>query len=223
MLKRIKQRQPGRPIYRILWWHFCHVLCAVWFAIAYRYRFYGQHNIPKAGPVLLVSNHQSMLDPMIVGLGSSHRQFYAMARKTLWDSRVLGWLMNSLNAIPVDQDSPDASTMKTCIKVLKNHHALMIFPEGARTDSGKTEAFEAGTMLIIKRAKPIVIPVGLDGAFDVWPRSSKYPKVFGRLACQYGEPIEAQTLLAMKPDEALAFLQAKVEGLRLGLADRLSE
>lgn len=222
MFTAIKQRQPGRPIGRILWWHFCHGLCVIWFYTCYRFRFYNARNIPRTGPVLFVSNHQSMLDPIIVGLGASHRQFYAMARKTLWNTRWLGWVMDSLNAIPVDQDNPDASTMKKSIEVLKQNHALLIFPEGARTLTGKTEAFEPGTMLIIKRAKPTIIPVALDGAYDAWPRVKKLPKAFGRIACTYGEPITTEDLLkGRKPKEALAYLQDTVESLRLELAESL--
>ena len=221
MLVNLKQRQPGHPLSRILWWHFCHMLCVIWFYTCYRFRFYGARNIPRSGPVLFVSNHQSMLDPIIVGLGASHRQFYAMARKTLWNTRWLGWMMDSLNAIPVDQDNPDASTMKRCIQVLKQNHALLIFPEGARTLTGKTEAFEPGLMLIIKRAKPTLIPVALEGAFDAWPRTKKLPKPFGRIACTYGKPIDAEELLEMKPKVALEHLQATVEALRLELAESM--
>lgn len=224
MLNDFKKRQPGRSIHRMLWWHFCHMLCVIWFYTCYRFRFYGARNIPHTGPVLFISNHQSMLDPIIVGLGASHRQFYAMARKTLWGSGALGWVMDSLNAIPVDQDNPDASTMKKCIEVLKQNHALLIFPEGARTFTGKTEAFEPGMMLIIKRAKPTIIPVALQGAFRVWPRTSKWPMLFGRIGCIYGEPIDPDQLLQdRKPKEALAFLQDKVESLRLELASAMED
>ena len=219
MLRHLQQRQPGHPIYRILWWYFCHALCVIWFVSCYRFRFFGQHNIPRTGPVLLVSNHQSMLDPIIVGIGSSHRQFYAMARLTLWNTKWLGWLMNSLNAIPVDQDKPDASTIKRCIEVLKQGQALLIYPEGARTLTGKTGKFEAGTMLVIKRAQPMVVPVALEGAFNVWPRNKKHPKPFGKIACRYGQPIPAEQLLAMPAAEALAMLHGKVEAMRLELRE----
>ncbi|MFI4862008.1 MAG: lysophospholipid acyltransferase family protein [Phycisphaerales bacterium JB063] len=216
-------RQPGHPLTRILWWHFCHALCVVWFAVCYRFRFFGQHHIPKTGPVLLVSNHQSMLDPIIVGIGSSHRQFYAMARKTLWNNKLLGHMMNTLNAIPVDQDKPDASTMKRCIDILKQNHALLIFPEGARTLTGQTEPFEPGLMLIIKRAKPTIIPVALEGAYDAWPRTSKTPKPFGRITCQYGHPIPAEDLLDLPPKQALEHLRQTIESLRLELADQMQQ
>lgn len=221
LLKHLRRRQPGHPIARILWWHACHALCVVWFAVCYRFRFFGQHHIPRTGPVLFVANHQSMLDPIIVGIGSSHRQFYAMARKTLWNNKLLGHMMNTLNAIPVDQDKPDASTMKRCIDILKQNHALLIFPEGARTLTGQTEPFEPGLMLIIKRAKPTIIPVALEGAYDAWPRTKKLPKPFGRIACQYGKPIPAEEVLAMKPKDGLEHLRQTVESLRVKLAEQM--
>lgn len=199
------------------------MLCVIWFTFSYRFRFFGQHHIPRSGPVLLVSNHQSMLDPIIVGIGSSHRQFYAMARATLWNNKILGWMMNTLNAIPVDQDKPDASTIKRCIEVLKQEHALLVFPEGARTYTGKTEAFEPGTMLIIKRAKPTIVPVALEGAFDAWPRVRKLPKLFGHIVCKYGEPIEASDLLSMPNAEALEYLRDRVETLRLELQSQIND
>ena len=223
MLASLKLRQPGHSLRRILWWQACHTLCTVWFAISYRFRFFGQRNIPLAGPVLFVSNHQSMLDPIIVGLGSSHRQFYALARATLWNNKLMGIIMDSLNGIPVDQDNPDASTMKRCIEVLKQDHALLVFPEGARTYSGKTEAFEPGTMLIIKRAKPTIIPVALDGAYDAWPRTRKLPKAFGRIACVFGEPIASEDLLSMTNSEALEYLRDRVESLRLELHAQIND
>lgn len=223
MLRELKQRQPGHSLVRILWWHFCHGLCVVWFTLCYRFRFFGQSNIPRTGPVLFVSNHQSMLDPIIVGIGSSHRQFFAMARATLWHTKPLAVIMDTLNGIPVDQDNPDASTMKRCIEILRQNHALLIFPEGARTLTGKTQAFEPGLMLIIKRAKPTIIPVALEGAYGVWPRTKKLPKPFGRIACVYGKPIEAEELLQMESRIALEHLQATVEALRLELAESMHD
>lgn len=222
MLNKFRQRQPGRSLVRIIWWQFCHALCVIWFYPFYRFKHYHHERIPATGPVLMVSNHQSMLDPIIVGLGSSHRQFYAMARATLWNSKLLGWVMNSLNAIPVDQDKPDASTMKRCIDVLKQDHALLIFPEGARTLTGTTQPFEPGTMLIIKRAKPTIVPVAVQGAYDVWPRTQSKPKLIGKIACLYGNPIPAEDLLAMNPKDALKYLQDRVESLRLQLIDKVS-
>lgn len=223
MFETFRKRQPGAPIWRILWWHFLHLLCFLWFAPMYRYRAWGVRRIPAEGPVLLVSNHQSFFDPILVGLGSHRRQFAAMARSTLFDHPIFAWLIRSLNAIPVVQGESDLKAMRKCVEVLKQGQALLIFPEGERSTTGKTQAFATGTMLLIKRAKPTVMPVALDGAFAVYPRGRKFPRLRGRMAVMYGQPIAAETLLAMQPNEALAYLQQTVEQMRQEVAGKLSD
>ncbi len=214
---------PPEVIRPNLFWRFFHFLTFVWFLVCYRYRAFGVHHVPLTGPVLMVSNHQSFLDPILIGLPMSRRRFFALARKTLWDTRGFGWLISGLNAIPVDQESGtgDLKAMRNCIEILKRGEAMMIFPEGARTLSGKTEPFETGTMLLIKRAKPTVVPVALEGPFDIWPRTATAPKLTGRVAIGFGEPIAAETLLAMPAERALEMLRDKVEAMRLELAEKL--
>ena len=131
-LAQFRLRQPGAPIYRIIWWHFCHALCCIWIWPCYRYRSWGTENIPAEGPVLFVSNHQSYLDPILVGLSGYRRQFYAMARSSLFRFRLFAWLIRSLNAIPIDRGTSDVAAMKKCIEVLSDNQALLIFPEGTR-------------------------------------------------------------------------------------------
>ena len=221
MITALRQRQPGASIWRIAYWHFMHMLCYLFFVPFYRYRAFGARNIPHTGPVLLVSNHQSYLDPVIVGLGCSHRQFAALARATLFDNHpVFTWIISNLNAIPVAQGESDIGAMRKCIAELNKGQALLIFPEGARTLSGNVEPFETGTMLIIKRAKPLVLPVALDGSYDVWKRGGK-PKLRGRIGVSYGQPIPAERIIEMGADKGLAFLRDEVDKLRRELAVKL--
>jgi len=166
--------------------------------------------------VLFVSNHQSFLDPIIVGIGT-RLPFFALARSTLFHHPVLGWLIRSLSAIPVEQGAGDLSAMRQCVDVLKADQPLLIFPEGARTLDGRTHPFETGTMLLIKRARPRVVPVAIEGAFEVWPRGARRPRPFGRIAVAFAESIDAETLLAMGAEEARAHLADLVESMRLGL------
>lgn len=217
MLSRLRQRQPGQPIYRILWWHLLHFICWLWVAPCYRYRAFGQRHIPRTGPVLFVSNHQSFLDPILVGLAAHHRQFYAMARSTLFDHPVLSWLIRSLNAIPVERGQSDTASMRTCIQMLDQGHALLLFPEGTRTPDGTTQPFQRGLMLLIKRAKPTIIPVAIEGAYDVWPKGRKGPRATGRIRVRYGKPIDPLQLTALPADAALRELQSRIESMRLTL------
>lgn len=222
MLEGFFNRQPGRPWWRIAWWHLLHFLCFGWFRFSYRFRAWGIHNIPTTGPVMLVANHQSFLDPIIVGLAAHHRQFYAMARSSLFDDPRFAWLIHSLNAVPVEQGAGDLKAMRACIDVLKKNHAMLIFPEGARSPDGTTQKFETGTMLLIKRSGATVVPVALDGAFDAWPRGQVAPKPFGRIGVVYGQPIAAQTLTRMDSEQAMKLLRDRVESMRLELAKQLN-
>ncbi|MEM1098865.1 MAG: lysophospholipid acyltransferase family protein [Planctomycetota bacterium] len=213
-----RDRRPHTPIYKLLWWQLYHAITWVWFKLCYRFRSHDIAHVPTTGPVLLLSNHQSFLDPIIVNLGIPHRQCIALARKTLWDSAVYRFLVIPFDAIPVDQENPsDLKAMKGCIDALKKDQAMMLFPEGSRTPDGTTQEFEAGLMLLVKRAKPTVVPVALEGAYDAWPNTRSKPKLFGRIACKFGKPIAADDLLAMGNDEAREHLRSTVEAMRLEL------
>jgi 1-acyl-sn-glycerol-3-phosphate acyltransferase len=222
MLKHFLNRQPGRPWWRIAWWHMLHLLCYVWFFACYRFRGWGVHNVPRTGPILLVSNHQSFLDPIIIGLAAHHRQFSAMARSTLFLNPIFSWLIRSLNALPVAQGEGDLRAMRRCIDILKQGQALLVFPEGARCKDGHTADFQPGTMLLIKRAKPQVVPVALEGAFEVWPHFRSVPKAFGHIKVIYGEPIPAERLIAMTSQDATRYLRDTVEAMRLELSKTVS-
>ena len=214
MIQALRRRQPGASLGRIAFWYALHAICFAIFLPLYRYRARGVRRIPDEGPLLIVSNHQSFYDPILIGLGAHRRQFYALARSGLFEHRGLSWLIRMLNAIPVRQGEGDRAAIKQCIDVLEQGHALLIFPEGSRTLTGKTEAFESGLMLLIKRARPTVLPAAVGGAYSVWPRRRKRPRVTGRMGAIYGEPIDAETLLAMKSDEALEHLRQRVQELQ---------
>jgi len=213
MTFRVEQTRRTIPLHFRGWWYFLRFLCLVWFKLCYRYRSSGRQNIPGAGAVLYVSNHQSFLDPIIVGL-ATNQPFFALARKTLFKNTFFSWFIRSLSAIPVDQESVgDKGAMRACLEVLANGQRLLIFPEGARTTDGATQPFAPGTLLLIRRSKPTVVPVALEGAFEAWPRDGKLRKT-GRIRCVIGEPIEAEALLAMENDAALTLLRDRVETLR---------
>ncbi len=217
LLRGLRDRQPGRSILRILWWYFLHHLTFLWFLFCYRYRAHGTSNIPARGGLIFVCNHQSFLDPIAVGLGGHRRQFYAMARSTLWRTKWLGWIIDSLNALPVERGEADLKAVRTCIEVLKRGHALLVFPEGTRTLDGTTQPFQTGMMLLIKRSGACVVPVAIEGAFEVWPKGRRWPRLWGCIRTRYGAPIEASTLTAMGAAEALEHLRGAVESMRRGL------
>ncbi len=220
-LRDLRRRQPGRALWRIAVWYTMSTACFFLMWLPYRYRAWGLRNVPATGPVLLVANHQSFYDPMIIGVAGHKRHNFSLGRSTLYGNRFTKLMGELTNSIPVEQGAGDVGAMRQCIEVLRQGQALLIFPEGARTLDGAVHDFETGAMLIIKRAKPTVVPVAVDGPFRVWPRKQFLPRFSGRMGVMFGEPIAAETLAAMKPAEAMGLLRDRVEAMRAEVARRL--
>lgn len=217
-LSNYRKRMPGRPLWRLLAWQFLQQTAKLLLMVLYRAKHFGSDNIPLEGPVFMVANHQSFYDPILMGLGASKRHFYSLGRSTLYEKKWAAIMGSLTNSIPVEQGAGDVKAMKKCIEVLKDNQALMLFPEGARSLDGGVKKFETGAMLIIKRAKPQVVPVAIEGPFDIWPPGQKRPKLRGRMGIMYGDPIPAETLTAMKPEDAMEMLRQRVDEMRREVA-----
>ncbi len=183
-----------------------------------RFRCFGVEQFPQEGGVLVLSNHQSYFDPVLHGYGMHTRGFYALARESLWKTWWMRPVYKLYNAIPIKRGEGDRVAMKKCIALLQDGQQLLLFPEGTRTSDGKTQPLQPGVMLLIKKAKPLVVPLAIQGAFDLWPKEQKLPKLFGSIRTKYGKPIPAEELLAVPQDEALERVRQEIETMRLELA-----
>jgi len=149
-------------------------------------RIEGQENLITEGPVLVASNHQSFLDPPLIGnLYKTEMTF--LARKTLFRG-FAKWLYRQWNAIPVDQDRPDMGSLKTIIKRLKEGHRVLVFPEGARTLDGTLGEAAPGIGLIAVKSGAVIQPVRIRGAREALPRGSARIR-FARITVSIGKPI----------------------------------
>ena len=123
----------------------------------------------QSGPVILAMNHQSYLDPPLAGT-TCDRAVYFLARRTLLDVPLLGWLLPKLNVIPVNQEGIDRSALKALIRVLKAGNAALVFPEGSRTVDGNLQPAEPGLGLVIAKTVAPVVPMRIFGAREALPR-----------------------------------------------------
>lgn len=123
----------------------------------------------QSGPVILAMNHQSYLDPPLAGT-TCDRAVYFLARRTLLDVPLLGWLLPKLNVIPVNQEGIDRSALKALIRVLKAGNAALVFPEGSRTVDGRLQSAEPGLGLVIAKTLAPVVPMRIFGAHEALPR-----------------------------------------------------
>ncbi len=202
-------------------WTIIYLLVLVSLVVVYRVRRRGRANVPSSGPVVYVANHQSQYDPPIIGLVVGDRPFSALARSGLFECAPFGWLIRLLGAISLRQGKGDASALRAAIEVVRRGGAVLIFPEGGRTHDGVMAEFKHGLLSILKRTPATVVPLAVEGAFDVWPRGRRYPRLVGRLAGMAGSPIPAEDLLAMEPAAAMERLRREIETMRLDLRREL--
>jgi 1-acyl-sn-glycerol-3-phosphate acyltransferase len=167
--------------------------------LAFRLRVYGRSNLPAGGGGLLVANHQSFLDPPLVGAAAT-RPLVFMARRGLFTNALFGGMIRRLGAIPVRPGRPDKGAMRQAIEKLRQGELVLIFPEGTRTFDGEVGTVRPGFRLLVERAGVPLIPVGLDGAYRAWPRSKKLPRP-GRIRVAFGRPIPPEELSAVPEKE----------------------
>lgn len=141
----------------------------------------------QSGPVILAMNHQSFLDPPLAGI-TCDRAIYFLARRTLMEVPLLGWLLPKLNVIPVNQDGIDRSALKALIRVLKLGNAALVFPEGSRTLDGDLQPAQPGLGLVIAKTLAPVVPMRIFGAHEALPRGGSGLH-FVPITIVIGEPI----------------------------------
>ena len=159
----------GRVWYDTVFWS-----SFTFFTFGFSLRRSGWANMPAAGPVLVVANHQSMFDPVLVGL-ASRRYLSFLARSTLFAQPGLGPVIRSLNAIPIDRNV-GKDGIQAVLDSLAAGRAVLMFPEGERTRTGAVQPLKAGVSLLIKRVTCPIVPVGIAGCFDAWSRFHTRPR-----------------------------------------------
>ena len=179
-------------------WKFLQVIARILTTLLFDLKVYGVDHVPAEGGVLLVSNHQSYLDPVLLGVRLKRPLSY-LAKSELFKNRAFGRFIRWLGAFPVKQGSSDVGAMKQTISRLQEGHALNIYPEGSRTENGQMLPMERGVSLVIKRANVPVVPVAIDGSYQAWPKSHRLFRAHP-IRVMYGPPME---LSGLKPEQIL--------------------
>jgi 1-acyl-sn-glycerol-3-phosphate acyltransferase len=177
------------------------LLCKSYF----RLRVEGLHNIPKEGGAVLASNHQSFVDILILG-GCVPRHVAFVARDTLAEWRWLAYTMRQCGAVLVRRGTSDRRAMRGMADHLERGDIVVIYPEGTRTRNGGLQEFKGGALLAARMANVPIIPCGIRGAFEAWPRGRTIPRP-KKIGVRFGPPIDSAL-----PD-AQERLVAAVQGL----------
>lgn len=168
-----------RPMLRVL------------FTALWDLRVYGELHVPARGGAILASNHQSFLDPPLVG-AALQRQLHFMARRTLFSNPVFGAIIRAYDAFPVERNAADLGAVRHAMRLLREGKLVLLFPEGTRTRTGRLGAPKAGVSMIAERAGVPIVPMLIEGAYGVWPARNLLPGP-GAVNIIFGAPLTARS------------------------------
>ena len=164
----------------------------LFFKIVMGFKVYGVENVPKKGGFILAGNHVSHLDPPALA-SASPRVLHFMARHTLFNNRVLGWIIGSCNSFPVRRGETDLGAIKEAVRRLKDGKVLLIFPEGTRSQSGEIQAAQPGIGYLSLMAGVPILPAYVKGTDEAMPKGARSIKRV-RVSVYFGNIVEPQKL-----------------------------
>ncbi len=172
----------SNSIFNLLRW-----IPVAYFKIFHRIEFHGSENIPDTGPVIIASNHISYYDPVIVGIGV-YRDMEFMAWGRLFTIPIFRSMIRFFGAFPVELTKVDKSAYVNALETLLKNKALVIFPEGGRSDDGKVKDLKLGISRIALKTNARIVPVTLVGVYEAWPKHRLLPRPV-KISVYYHKPI----------------------------------
>lgn len=174
-----------------------------------RLRVQGVEILPQTGPVLLVGNHDSHWDPIMVGIAAiRRRQIKALAKSTLWDVRGLGPVLNGMGQIPIERGAGDVGALARAIAELRAGACIGVFPEGTRSRGRVLRARSGVGRLALEVPEAKLVLVAIEGTADLvrFPRHS-------RVSLRFFLPAEGQARPDEQPGEIASRLLAEIRGM----------
>jgi 1-acyl-sn-glycerol-3-phosphate acyltransferase len=148
----------------------------------------GAEVLPLSGPIMLVANHDSHWDPVIVGVAANHRrQVRALAKSSLWNVRPLAWVLNGMGQIPIERGRGDTKALAAAIERLEAGACIGVFPEGTVSNGRTLRALSGAGRLALAVPESLVVCATITGATDI----ARFPKR-PRLRIEFFEPRDGQ-------------------------------
>jgi 1-acyl-sn-glycerol-3-phosphate acyltransferase len=157
--------------------------------------------IPRKGPVIVASNHSSNLDAVVLGstlMPKLDRRLQWLGKKELFAWPVVGWIARNGGVHAVDRGGADIEAFRLAQRILAEGHALFVFPEGTRTHDGALGEGRDGVAALALRSGAPIVPIGISGSYERWPRGQKLPHPGGRVTVRVGSPFRLADV--MPPD-----------------------
>lgn len=179
----------------------------------------GAENIPATGPVIFAPNHRAHVDPPYLALISS-RPIYFMGKEELFHVPVLKHIIKNVGAFPVRRGAADRAALRHAVDLLKGGAAVMIFPEGTRSEDGQLGTAEKGFALIARQTGAAIVPVAIEGTERMLPKGAKFI-LRSRVRVSIGKPLTAQAILDAHPHAAKESLDIIGAATMAAIADLL--
>ncbi len=152
----------------------------------YQERIYGAENVPLTGKLIVVSNHASDFDPLIVG-SCMGRPVAFMAKEELFDIPVIGKAILAFGAYPVKRGAGDRAAIRAAIASIEEGWATGIFLQGTRTLDGRVTEPKLGAAMIAAKTQAPFLPISIWGTETILPKGAKFPKLFQPVTVRIGE------------------------------------
>ena len=179
----------------------------------------GVENVPRTGPLIVCPNHSATLDPPMVPAFLPRSDSWSMAKSEFFKRGFLTWLFRSYHAFPVVRHSADRTALRTAFEIVNSRHALIIYPEGTRVESGVLAQPEPGAGFIAQKAGCPVVPVGLTGTRECLPKGAWWPRRT-RVSVTFGKPF---IVLSKRPDGTKITREEASAAIMLEIAELLPE
>jgi 1-acyl-sn-glycerol-3-phosphate acyltransferase len=191
-----------------LLYRFLRMICRLLAIMLVDYRCTGRQHLPARGGGLLLATHQSVVDPVLIGLVSNRPMSY-LARKTLFKHPAFAWLLRTLRSIEIDREGGGLGGLKETLRQLRAERLVLIFPEGSRTRDGSVNPLKPGFLALARRGGVPLIPMAVVGAYDCWPRGQRLPNRHPT-AVVIGEPIGAEQVAQLSDEQLLSELTRRL-------------
>jgi long-chain acyl-CoA synthetase len=151
----------------------------------------GIDKLPREGPYIISSNHQSFLDPVILGSilpAPVFKKVFSIGTSEIFGRGFMLRLAHSLRVVVVDPDANLIPAMRAGAYGLRQGRPLMLYPEGERSIDGAPKTFKKGAAILSIHLQVPVVPVAIEGFHDAWPRGQSF-QGFKPLKMKFGDPI----------------------------------
>ena len=154
-----------------------------WYGINAR----GIHNIPHKRPFIIVANHECYLDPFLFGIFIPH-EIKFVTTADVFTTPLTRFLLKGTGSFPMHRHKQDLKSIRTMIRMINQGQVVCIFPEGGRSTDGAPLPILKETLKLIQRCKVPILPIHLDGAYEIWPRWAPNRR-HGKVSVTFGDVI----------------------------------